>query len=115
MPFVEASDGAKIFWQAQGSGPPLLLSNASFSTHLHWAGQVDALARFARVVTWDYRGHGLSDAPEQAERSGGRAGVPADACYHLACDGRTNVDQARLLVLARALVRVAAALAGGDR
>ena len=48
MPFVEASDGAKIFWQAQGSGPPLLLSNASFSTHLHWAGQLDALARFAR-------------------------------------------------------------------
>ncbi len=68
MPYVESSDGAKIFWHAQGSGPPLLLSNASFSTHLHWAGQIEALSRFARVVTWDYRGHGLSDAPEPLER-----------------------------------------------
>jgi len=68
VPFVEASDGAKIFWRAAGSGPPLLLSNASFSTHLHWAGQEAELARFARVITWDYRGHGLSDAPEEPER-----------------------------------------------
>ena len=68
MPYTESSDGAKIFWSAQGSGPPLLLSSASFSTHLHWAGQVDALARFSRVVTWDYRGHGLSDAPPETER-----------------------------------------------
>lgn len=68
MPFVESSDGAKIFWTAEGAGPPLLLSSASFSTHLHWSGQVAALARFARVVTWDYRGHGLSDAPEEPGR-----------------------------------------------
>jgi len=68
VPYVEASDGAKIFWRASGTGPPLLLSSASFSTHLHWAGQEDALARFARVVTWDYRGHGLSDAPDEPER-----------------------------------------------
>ena len=68
MPYVESSDGAKIFWRAVGSGPPLLLSNASFSTHLHWTGQEEALARFARVVTWDYRGHGLSDAPDEPAR-----------------------------------------------
>lgn len=87
MPFVEASDGAKIFWQAQGSGPPLLLSNASFSTHLHWAGQLDALARFARVVTWDYRGHGLSDAPEQAERYTLSQVVDDLRCVHDAAAG----------------------------
>jgi pimeloyl-ACP methyl ester carboxylesterase len=68
VPYAESSDGAKIFWRAQGSGPPLLLSSASFSSHLHWAGQEATLARFARVVTWDYRGHGLSDAPEEPER-----------------------------------------------
>ena len=68
MPYVEASDGAKIFWRASGDGPPLLLSCASFSTHLHWSGQEAELARFARVVSWDYRGHGLSDAPEELER-----------------------------------------------
>ena len=68
MPYVESSDGAKIFWRASGAGTPLLLSSASFATHLHWTGQEAALARFARVVTWDYRGHGLSDAPAEPER-----------------------------------------------
>ena len=67
MPFVEASDGAKIFWRARGEGPPLLLSCASFSTSAHWSGQEEALARFARVVSWDYRGHGQSDAPAEPE------------------------------------------------
>lgn len=82
MPFVESSDGAKIFWCAQGSGPPLLLSSASFSTHLHWAGQVEALARFTRVVTWDYRGHGLSDAPDQSERYSLEQVVEDLRCVH---------------------------------
>jgi pimeloyl-ACP methyl ester carboxylesterase len=68
VPYVEASDGAKIFWRASGDGPPLLLSCASFSTHLHWVGQEAALSRFARVVSWDYRGHGLSDAPDELAR-----------------------------------------------
>jgi pimeloyl-ACP methyl ester carboxylesterase len=68
LPYVEASDGAKIFWRAAGDGVPLLLSCASFSTHAHWAGQEAELARFARVVSWDYRGHGLSDAPEEPGR-----------------------------------------------
>jgi pimeloyl-ACP methyl ester carboxylesterase len=47
---------------------PLLLSCASFSTHSHWEGQEAELSRFARVVSWDYRGHGLSDAPEEPAR-----------------------------------------------
>lgn len=68
MPYVEGSDGAKIFWRAAGEGPPLLLSCASFSTHLHWAGQEGELGRFARVVSWDYRGHGRSAAPEELTR-----------------------------------------------
>ena len=68
MPYLEASDGAQIFWRAAGNGAPLLLSCASFSTHAHWAGQEAELARFARVISWDYRGHGLSDAPEEPSR-----------------------------------------------
>ncbi|MFI5314657.1 MAG: alpha/beta fold hydrolase [Myxococcota bacterium] len=68
MAYVEASDGAKIFWRATGEGPPLLLSCASFSTHLHWSGQEAELGRFARVISWDYRGHGLSDAPDELSR-----------------------------------------------
>jgi pimeloyl-ACP methyl ester carboxylesterase len=68
MPKVRSSDGAQIYFEALGEGPPLILCNASFSTHAHWTGQTEALARRFRVVTWDYRGHGLSDAPREPER-----------------------------------------------
>jgi pimeloyl-ACP methyl ester carboxylesterase len=66
--FVQASDGAEIFYRAAGEGPPLILCTASFSTHLHWSGVESALAEHYRVVTWDYRGHGRSEAPEDPER-----------------------------------------------
>lgn len=65
---VESSDGAKIAWRATGSGPPLVLCTASFCTHLHWSSVEEPLAEFARVVSWDYRGHGLSDAPDDPAR-----------------------------------------------
>lgn len=63
-----ASDGAKIFYRAVGEGVPLLLCSASFSTHQHWSHQEEALSRHFRVVTWDYRGHGLSEAPVEESR-----------------------------------------------
>jgi hypothetical protein len=50
----------------------------------------------------------------QAERSGSRAGVPADACYHLACDDRANVNEVLLLELARALAWATAADPGAS-
>ena len=68
MPYALASDGAKIYYEADGEGAPLLICNASFSTHLHWRAQVERLSRSFRFVTWDYRGHGRSDVPLEAER-----------------------------------------------
>jgi hypothetical protein len=47
----------------------------------------------------------------QAERFGREAGAMADACYHLACDGRSNVDEVLLVQLTRVLARVAAGIA----
>jgi aminopeptidase Y len=47
----------------------------------------------------------------QAGRYGREAGQPADACYHLACDGRDNLDADLMLELARSLARVTAELA----
>jgi pimeloyl-ACP methyl ester carboxylesterase len=64
MPFATASDGAEIFYSAQGEGRPLVLSNPSFSSYRLWEGQVEALSERFRVVTWDYRGHGRSAAPQ---------------------------------------------------
>lgn len=39
----------------------------------------------------------------EARASGSHADQPADACYHLACDGLANVDAARAASMARAL------------
>jgi len=49
--------------------------------------------------------------PEQAERFGKTAGSIPDACYHLPCDGRSNVDEALFLELSRSLARVVLGLA----
>ena len=68
MAFIESSDGTRIFYEAAGEGPPLLLCPASFSTHLHWVEAQATLSRRLAVATWDYRGHGRSEAPEADDR-----------------------------------------------
>jgi len=113
MPTVEASDGAKIFWRASGEGVPLLLSCASFSTHAHWAGQEAELARFARVVSWDYRGHGLSDAPDELSRYTLAQVVDDLARVHAAAAGDAPAIAAGLSV--GGIVSLSYALARPDR
>jgi hypothetical protein len=49
--------------------------------------------------------------PEQAERFGRAVGSVPDACYHLACDGRSNVDEVLFRELAQSFARVVLSLA----
>jgi 3-oxoadipate enol-lactonase len=67
MPEVTVSDGAKIHYESEGrkDGPPLVFSN-SLGTNLHmWDGQIVAATGHGfRVIRYDTRGHGKSDAPE---------------------------------------------------
>ena len=64
MARVESADGIELYAEAHGQGIPLLFSCAYATTHENWRSQVEPLvAAGARVVLWDYRGHGLSDAP----------------------------------------------------
>ena len=63
MPFVER-DGIRIFYEAAGEGPPVLLSHGYSATSRMWRGQVEALAPRYRIITWDMRGHGQSDSPD---------------------------------------------------
>jgi 3-oxoadipate enol-lactonase/4-carboxymuconolactone decarboxylase len=64
MPFV-TRDGARIYWRSDGdpTRPPLLLGNSLGTDHELWAPVMPALMRHFRVLRFDLRGHGASDAP----------------------------------------------------
>ena len=62
---VTTGDGVRIAYRLDGDPdrPVLLLSN-SIGTDLHmWDGQVPALTEHFRLLRYDARGHGASDAP----------------------------------------------------
>ena len=65
--FCRAPDGVRIAYAVHGSGPPLLVSTCWLS-HLQfdwespvWQHFLRDLGRFATVIRYDERGHGLSD------------------------------------------------------
>ncbi|MER7011127.1 alpha/beta fold hydrolase [Saccharopolyspora sp. NPDC000359] len=63
--FTTTGDGVRLAYRFDGDrdAPVLLLSN-SIGTDLHmWDGQVPALTEHFRVLRYDARGHGASDAP----------------------------------------------------
>jgi pimeloyl-ACP methyl ester carboxylesterase len=65
---VPTRDGLSLHVEIHGEGLPLVLSCALATTHENWRPQVQPLvAAGARVALWDYRGHGLSDAPDAPE------------------------------------------------
>jgi pimeloyl-ACP methyl ester carboxylesterase len=63
MPTLDR-DGVQIYYEIHGSGPVILLSHGYSSTSAMWRGQVAPLSKEHMLVTWDMRGHGQSDYPE---------------------------------------------------
>ncbi|MEE2677115.1 MAG: alpha/beta hydrolase [Myxococcota bacterium] len=65
MARIPSEDGIALYAEAAGEGPTVVFSCALNTTHENWRRQSEALAALGyRAVLWDYRGHGLSDAPE---------------------------------------------------
>jgi 3-oxoadipate enol-lactonase len=65
---TKASDGCAIAFRIDGAerAPALLLSNALGTTLDMWAPQVASLSSHFRVIRYDTRGHGRSEAPQHA-------------------------------------------------
>ncbi len=63
MPHAVAADGARIAFQVDGTGPPLLLLAGQANNHHWWDPVRTDFATTHQVVTLDYRGTGASDAP----------------------------------------------------
>src|SRR5215216_6937419 len=56
-------NGAKLFYELNGSGDSLVLVHGSWVDHKDWQLVVPHLARSFRVLTYDRRGHSLSERP----------------------------------------------------
>src|SRR6185503_20648621 len=69
--FVER-DGVRLFYEVYGDGEPtfLLLPTWSLIHSRFWKAQIAYLARHHRVVTFDGRGNGRSDRPQDPHAYG---------------------------------------------
>ena len=65
MTKIAASDGVELYVEAHGEGVPVVFSCAYCTTHENWRSQVAPLVEAgARVILWDFRGHGESGVPD---------------------------------------------------
>jgi len=71
MPFCEAADGVRLYYEDFGEGRAVVFTASGSQTHRMWESQVAAVAPQYRTVTYDWRGTGASDKP--------RTGYTADA------------------------------------
>ncbi|HWO93322.1 MAG TPA: alpha/beta fold hydrolase [Dehalococcoidia bacterium] len=57
-------NGIRIHYEEHGAGYPLILAHGYSATLAMWERQVEALSAKYRLVLYDMRGHGQSEAPE---------------------------------------------------
>ncbi len=82
-------DGVGLYYEVHGEGPPLLLTHGFSATAQMWTGQIDALAPHFQLITWDMRGHGQSDYPDDPAAYSEAATV-ADMAANLDAVGARN-------------------------
>ncbi len=62
MPLADA-DGARLFYEREGAGEPLVLVHGSWVDARVWDAVVPLLSRSLDVVAYDRRGHSRSSCP----------------------------------------------------
>ena len=65
MPYATASDDTRLWYEAAGSGPALLMAHELGSDARQWRGQVEAFSRRFRCITPNARGYPPSGVPEE--------------------------------------------------
>ncbi|MDQ3689388.1 MAG: alpha/beta hydrolase [Chloroflexota bacterium] len=86
--FVEVP-GGRLYWEANGSGHPLLLIHGNLGNLRMWDSHVDSFAESYRVIRYDRRGFGRSETEQVAfsDRADALAvlaqGLPGAASCHV--------------------------------
>jgi pimeloyl-ACP methyl ester carboxylesterase len=57
-------DGVRIHYEVAGEGPAIVLTHGFAASAQMFAANIASVARDHTVVTWDLRGHGASDYPD---------------------------------------------------
>jgi pimeloyl-ACP methyl ester carboxylesterase len=70
--YLETADGGKLHLAVTGAGPPVVLLHGVTLQWWVWSAVIRGLRDHHRVVAWDMRGHGESEA--------GSEGVTLEAC-----------------------------------
>ncbi len=65
MPLAEL-ENIRLYYEKHGRGPTLILAHGHACGVRSWDPQLRGLADHYRVVVYDARGHGLSEAPDDA-------------------------------------------------
>jgi len=58
-------NGVELYYELNGSGPPLALVHGSWGDHHNWDLVAPALAESFQVLTYDRRGHSASERPSE--------------------------------------------------
>lgn len=66
--FFHSFDGTRIYYNQAGRGLPLVCCDGIACDQYAWKYVFAWFAPFCRVVRWNYRGHGKSDAPADFDR-----------------------------------------------
>ena len=61
--YATSYDGTRIYYRSEGSGFPLVACNGILCSVGYWAYMRPFFRKRARMVVWDYRGHGSSEIP----------------------------------------------------
>ncbi len=61
---METTDKISLHYEVRGVGAPLILIHGLALSSEIWKPQIDRLCKYFRIVTYDLRGHGKSDKPE---------------------------------------------------
>jgi len=76
-------NGINLYYEDNGSGFPVLFTHGYTGTTKSWGDQVAAFTKKYRFITYDVRGHGQTDAPDELSKY--NIDIVIEDMYQLLC------------------------------